>query len=164
MSATIGDVGAAVRAIAIAGTPGAILQVEARLRDAGLAKEEETQLLEAAWVRVQGRLPDGAIARRVGWASFDAALGGRREELIATARGLLGSLCADRALARCRWQLVLVAIDGDPDRALSCDPGYDVAAQPGDVLAWVEPYAGDDWRIAGRIPTVSFEPTLIRRS
>jgi hypothetical protein len=58
---------------------------------------------------------------------------------------------------------VLVRIAGDPDRALSCDPGYDVAAATGDVLAWVEPYDGDDWRLSGRYPTVTFEPTLTRR-
>jgi hypothetical protein len=163
MSAREGDIGAAVRALVSARTPGALLQIEARLRGVGLARDDEAALLEAAWTRAHGRLPDGTVARRTGWASFDAVLTGERDAVVGIARGLLGSITADRALARCPWQLVLVRISDDADRALLCDAGYDVTAQSGDVLAWVEPYAGADWRVAGRYPTVTFEPTLTRR-
>jgi hypothetical protein len=161
LTATVGDVGAAVRAICAARGDGALLLIEARLRELGLARDDEAALLEAAWARVAGRLPDGAVARRSGWASFDAVLAGPRDAVIGTARGVLAALVADRATARCAWQLALVRISDDPDRALMCDPGDDVTSREGDVLAWVEPYAGDDWRIAGRYPTVTFEPTLV---
>ena len=163
MSAHDGDIGAAVRALVSARTPGALFQLHARLQGLGLARDDEAALLETAWARASGRLPDGAIARRTGWTSFDAVLAGERDALIGTARGLLGSFTADRSLARCPWQIVLVRISDDADRALMCDYGYDVAAQVGDVLAWVEPYAGADWRLAQRYPTVTFEPTLTRR-
>jgi hypothetical protein len=163
VSAREGDIAATVRALAAARTPGALLQIEARLRGAALAKDDEASVLEPAWSRAMGRLPDGTVARRTGWSTFDAVLPGERDVLVGVARGLLGSFTADRALARCPWQLVLVRISDDADRTLMCDPGYDVAAQEGDVLAWVEPYAGADWRVAGRYPTVTFEPSLARR-
>ncbi|HTJ42420.1 MAG TPA: hypothetical protein VL463_10020 [Kofleriaceae bacterium] len=163
MTATIGDTGAAVRSLAFAGTPGALVLIAPRFAaEPPLAREDEASILETAWARIAGRLPDGAVARRVG-RSIDAVVAGSRDELIAVARGVIASLIGDRGTARARWQIAMIKIAGDPDRALMCDPGDDLAAREGDVIAWAEPDDRDDWRIAGRYPAVTFEPTLIVR-
>ena len=40
-------------------------------------------------------------------------------------------------------------------RTFMCDPGYDLAAALGNIIAWVEPYPGPDWRKSQRYPTVT---------
>jgi hypothetical protein len=164
------DVGASVRGLVTAGTPGALIQIEPRTasliawRAGGADRTAEGTLLDRAWERVHGRLPDGTVLRRAGRTAYDGVLTGERTALIATARGLVASLVADPELAHLLWQVVLVRITDDADRVLMCDWSYDVAAAPpGDVIAWVEPYAGADWRSSGRMPTVSLEPTLSTR-
>jgi len=164
------DIGAAARALVAARRPGAILQVEARiaslieLRTGGLDRTDEGKLLERAWQRVISRLPDASAERRAGWNGFDAVLAGDHATLLLAARGLLASLVADPDLRRIAWQIVLVKLDDDADRALLCDWADDVgAAPPGDVIAWVEPYGGADWRHAGRMPNVTLEATLSTR-
>jgi hypothetical protein len=164
------DVGAAARALIHARRPGALMQIEARiasliaLRGKGLDRTEEGVLLDLAWQRVRGRLPAETVAGRAGWTGFDAVVAGERPALIALARGLIASLVADPGLSQLAWQVVLVRLSDDADRAMMCDWSYDVAAAAeGDLIAWVEPYDGGDWRTAGRMPVVTFEATLSTR-
>jgi hypothetical protein len=95
--------------------------------------------------------------------AFDAVLPGERAALVGTGRGLLGALVADRMTAALTWQVVLVRIADDAERSLLCDPGPDLAEAEGDVLAWVEPYDGEDWRWAQRFPSITLEPPAVRR-
>jgi hypothetical protein len=163
------DVGAAARALAASGKPGALIQIEARtaslvaLRAGGLTRTDEGILLEAAWTLVHRRLPEGAVAHRAGWTGLDVVLAGERPALVAAARGLLGALVGDPETARIAWQVALIKIAGDADRVLLCDARDDLGSADGDLLAWIEPYDGDDWRVAGRYPNVTFEPTLATR-
>ncbi len=163
-----GEVAAAIRALVDARQPGALIQIEPRgrslaaRREAGLARDDEGRLLERAWAIIGARAGDG-VGRRAGWAAYDLVLGGTPGALVSTARGLHAALLADADLARWEWQLALTAITDDVDRVLMSDASDDLAQATGDVIAWVEPYAGPDWRAAQRYPTVTFETAMAQR-
>ena len=48
---------------------------------------------------------------------------------------------------------------GEPERTLMCDAKYNIERTSGSVLAWVDPYGGDDWRESQRYPEVTLVTT-----
>lgn len=140
---------------------GAVLRVEVdrpsleAQRLAGLTREREGALLARAWSIVVDSLPS-SVGRREGWSEFHFVLEGARRAVTDSARELLTRLSEDREAGRVNWRLVLVELFlGEPERTFLCDPGYDLAPVTGSVVAWVEPYAGPDWRESQRYPAAT---------
>jgi len=130
------------------GRTGALVRVQARKRIDG----EST--VRAAWEAMLASLPPGSIAMRTGWADFDAVAPGDEPTLCAMGATMLQGLVHVAGDAP-RWAVTLVALRaGRVDRAFVCDPGYDLARLSPCALAWVEPYAGDDWQQSQRYPIV----------
>ena len=101
-------------------------------------------------------LPHDAVGRRAAWSRFEFAVEGTQVASGVLGRRLLGALSTDPDLARWTWQVVFTEIFvADPMRTFMCDPGYDLAAALGNIIAWVEPYPGPDWRKSQRYPTVT---------
>jgi hypothetical protein len=85
-------------------------------------------------------------------------LEGTQDTLSALGSRLLAALKSDVDLSAFDWHLVFTAIFlAEPERTFLCDPGYDLGMAAGrSAIAWVEPYAGADWRASQRYPTVAF--------
>lgn len=112
-------------------------------------------MLRNAWQTVVDELPLGTVGRRSAWSRFEFVLEGPKDALCATSKRLLRALTREPPLV-C-WHVVLTRIfPFEPARTFRCDPGYDLRAADGNVIAWVEPYDGDDWKGSQRHPTVTF--------
>jgi hypothetical protein len=134
--------------LAARGCSGAVLCVRAR---AHVANE---LIVRAAWEALVSLLPADAVAVRSAWSQCDAVLEGTPEALVGTGQALIHSLGHGECAAMA-WSVALVAMAPDTvEQAFRCDPGYDLDAVPGTVLAWVEPYRGEDWREPQRYPHV----------
>ncbi len=152
---------AAVEEIAASGRDGAVLMFEAegssleRLRQGGASDEQVAAIfLEAP--RVAGSLVPNAEWVRTGWSRFECAVPGDREALGDSARTLIKGLLCHPDFCSLRWRATLTRIfPGEALRTLVCDPGYDLAAAKTWVVAWVDPYAGDDWKESQRYPTTT---------
>jgi hypothetical protein len=123
------------------------------LHDADRARTGE--LLHRAWQRIVDVLPANTVGHRAGWATFEFVVEAAPEDAGRLGRSMLAALRGDDALAAWRWRIIFTEIfRAEPDRTLMCDPGYDIPAT-GNVIAWVKPYPGDDWRESQRYPTVT---------
>ena len=148
-----------MNAIATAGLPGAVLLLEAEResvahrRDRGVSDANLNAIfLQASQMAARG-LPDSTSAR-TSWRGHEFALPGTRETLTEAAKTLVTRLLAHPDCSRVSWRVILTRIfPGEAIRTHCCDPGYDLAGISGSVVAWVEPYAGDDWRESQRYPT-----------
>ena len=152
---------ATVEALAASRASGALLVLELekrsleRLRRGGAPDElGDSLLLQAAQV-AETSLPHAEWARTA-WSRFECALPGEREELTEQAKQLLLRLLEQPALRPLRWRAVLIRVfPGEALRTLYCDPERDLARLEGSLVAWVEPYAGEDWQESQSYPTTT---------
>lgn len=158
-----GDLGLAAQALAEVGCRGALLRVEVEFaslkaqRAEGLSRSREATFLHRAWALAVDSVPAGSVGRRQGWSVFEFILEGGQGSVSGCARQLLSRLSKDADAGRLTWQLVAVDLFlEEPERTFCCDPGYDLAGVTGNVIAWVEPYSGPDWREPQRYPVVKF--------
>lgn len=143
-----GDLLGAAERIASRGHAGALVRVHAREHVDGAST------VRAAWLSMLEALPEGAVAARTGWAHFEAVVDGDEGVVGPIGAAVLRRLVHVVGITP-RWAVTLVALRaGRVDRAFVCDPGYDLARLSPCALAWVEPYAGDDWQESQRYPTV----------
>ena len=150
-----GDLSSAVAALVQSGDAGAVLSIEVDKRSLGLQREREEELLQRAWQIAIDLLPRDAVGRRAAWSRFEFALEGTRDACGTLGRHLLSAL--GNHLPRWTWRIVFIEIFvEEPLRTFLCDPGYELAAAQGNVIVWVEPYSGSDWRESQRYPTVTF--------
>jgi hypothetical protein len=151
---------ATVEGIAASRGEGALLVLELERRSLerlqrGVSEERRASLLLQAADVASSCLSDARWARTA-WSRFECALSGPREQLAAAAKLLVAGLRAQPDLQGLHWRAVLTRIfPGEPLRTLYCDPEYDLAGLEGSLVAWVEPYAGDDWQEAQRYPTTT---------
>jgi hypothetical protein len=152
---------ATVEALAASRGDGALLVLEVekrsleRLRRSGALDERVASLLLQAADVAENSLPHAGWARAA-WSRFECALPGGREELTEVAKTLLASLLEQPALRPLCWRAVLTRVfPGEALRTLYCDPANDLAGIDGSLVAWVEPYAEDDWQESQRYPTTT---------
>jgi hypothetical protein len=152
---------ATVEAIAAARGEGALLVLEAqnasleRLKRAGVSDERIGALLLQAATAAGDLLPDVEWAR-TGWGRLECALPGQHDELAEVAKSLVTGLLEGGEWKGLHWRAVLTRVfPGEPLRTLYCDPEHDLAAIQCSLVAWVDPYAGDDWLEAQRYPTTT---------
>lgn len=149
-----------VEGIAASRGEGALLVLELERRSLerlrrGVSEERRAALLLEAADVIASCLPDSRWARTA-WSRFECALPGSREQLAEAATLLVAALREQPDLHGLHWRAVLTRIfPGEPLRTLYCDPEYDLAGLQGSLVAWVEPYAGDDWQEAQRYPTTT---------
>lgn len=126
-----------------------------RLRQAGASEERVGALLQQAATVAGSLLPD-VEWDRTGWSRLECALPGHHDELAELAKSLVAGLLQRSELRGLQWRAVLTRVfPGDALRTLYCDPEYDLADSQSSLVAWVDPYAGDDWQDAQRYPTTT---------
>jgi hypothetical protein len=152
---------ATVEAIAASRGQGALLVLEAqnasleRLRQAGASDERLNAWLLQAATTAENLLPDADWAR-TGWSRLECALAGEHDELAEVAKSLITGLLERADGKGLQWRAVLTRVfPGEPLRTLYCDPEHDLASIQCSLVAWVDPYAGDDWLEAQRYPTTT---------
>jgi hypothetical protein len=150
-----------VEGIAASRGEGALLVLELerrslqRLRRGGISEELAASLLLQAADVATSCLPDARWARTA-WSRFECALSGPQEQLAEAAKRLVVGLREQPDLQGLHWRAVLTRIfPGEPLRTLYCDPEHDLTGLAGSLVAWVEPYAGNDWQEAQRYPTTT---------
>ena len=164
--ARISALHAELDAIASSRRPGALLSLDVepqsmrRLREEGATDAESAEVVHAAYELVVSCLP-GVRSARLAWSRYDFVLRGAREESVAVGERLLASLTTDPRTCRVAWLVVLIRIfEGEAQRTLRCDPGYDLASLKSSTLVWVDPYPGDDWTEPQRYPST----TILRQT
>jgi hypothetical protein len=149
---------AAIRDASLRSRAGAVLFLEATASSVDeLRRGESDAALHARLLgafHMAAHLLSAQTFARAAWRGCQFLLAGSREELSALATELLQRLLARPDRACLEWRLVLTKLfPGDPERTLRCDPGYDLNGVRGSFVAWVEPYAGHDWRESQRYPS-----------
>jgi len=143
-----GDVPAAVRALAAAGQPGALVRWQ--IQD-GSPRELRGRVSAEAWTAITEHVPPDTVGARTGWSTFELVLAGERSELLKQGQAWFSSLSGE-----VKWRVLFIQVDlEEPMRTLLCDPEHELAPHTGNLLAWVEPYALPDWTEPRRYPTVT---------
>jgi hypothetical protein len=129
---------------------GALVTIQRR----GRVQEGEERAFEAL-IRVAHEVPS-LTCFTTSWLRHEAVVEGSREALLAVGGKLFHALLAHPDTRWLTWAVIMVRVfPGEGERTLRCDPGYDVKAQAGSGLFWVEPYAKPDWQKPQRYPTTT---------
>jgi hypothetical protein len=157
-----GDIAGRASALAQSRRMSAVLSIDVHpnslqdRRDHGLSREREGELLHRAWQIIVGLLPPDVVGRRAMWSRFEFALEQTPERAGTVGGAILMALGDDGELSAWTWQIIFTKVfAAEPVRTLVCDPGYALQRAGGNVVAWVEPYPGPDWKESQRYPTVT---------
>jgi hypothetical protein len=150
---------ASLHASAAAHAPAALLLLEVQIAPNSdprthAAEEQTERLITAAAERCAAAFP-GSTWARTSWRGHEFLLEGTADELCRRSVALLDALLATASEPPLAWRLILTSVfPGDALRTLHCDPAYDLPPS-GSFVAWVAPYAADDWREPHRYPTTT---------
>jgi hypothetical protein len=132
------------------GREGAHIAIQRR----GHVQEGEERAFEGS-VRIAHEIPSPTCFT-MSWLRHAAVVEGPRESLLTVGAHLLDTLVTHSDTRWLPWEVIMIGVfPGEGERTLRCDPGYDVNAQPGSALFWVEPYAEPDWQEPQRYQTTT---------
>jgi len=150
-----GDLHAAARDLDARAEAGALLKLYVTA-SSGRVSDADPEKLRVAWDFVLSELPCDVVARRSSWNLIEVLIPGAESSLIGRLRNLLPLLLSQKEFAGAIPQAVLIRLfSGEIERTFGCDPDYDLRPLSGAYLAWVSPYAQDDWKESQRYPTTT---------